>query len=266
MKPTFSICIPSYQNLEYLKLCIRSLRSNTRVPVEILVHDNGSTDGTKEWLAQNNWITSTRSETNSGFCAVNNVIRLASADYVWVFNSDMYCLPGWDSSVVRQIYEFKKNRIDRFTISCCLIEPLGNNPEFTIANFGQTIESFAETGLLNWFLKNQKDIKKKDTNQFSHPIMVPKFMLEEINGFDERYYPGYTSDYDLGRALYEKNCRNFIMLGNARIYHFSSKGFNKLASDDKLRSGHDIFFKKWKQQPEEFRQSIGIKSDFVMIK
>lgn len=250
-----------------MKLCTRSLRNNTASKsIEIIVHDNGSTDGTKEWLEQNSWIKHTRSETNLGFCAVNNAIKLATGDLVWIFNSDMYALPGWDADVIRQIGDFKRNGVDRFTISCCLIEPSGNNPEFTIANFGTEPDNFREEDLLKWFLENKNKIAKPKTKQFSHPIVIPKFMLDEIGGFDEKYFPGYTSDYDLGRALYENGCNNFVMLGKARVYHFSSKGFNKLSNDVRMKNGHNIFIEKWKEGPEAFRQRIGIKSEFVMVK
>jgi cellulose synthase/poly-beta-1,6-N-acetylglucosamine synthase-like glycosyltransferase len=87
-----SVCIPSWNSLEYLKIVIPSLKKNTRMPYEIIVHDNGSTDGTESWLADNG-ISYTKSGTNKGFCGVNEALRKAKYKNCIIFNSDMYSLP-----------------------------------------------------------------------------------------------------------------------------------------------------------------------------
>jgi GT2 family glycosyltransferase len=256
-----SICIPSYHSLEYLKILIPSIRKNTRLPYEILIHVNGTSDGTHKWLEQQK-IAYTMSNENLGFCGVNSALKNAKYPYSMIFNSDMYCLPGWDFPILQQITQFKKHKVDRFTISCCLIEPTGN-PEYDYFDAGRTAETFDEQRLLNWY--SSKQPKKPNTKQFSHPILIPSQQLKEINYLDENYFPGYSSDYDLAKALYESGTHNFVMLGNSRIYHFSSATFSKLPQELKNKSGHDIFMKKWKQDPEDFRKSINIKEEFKMV-
>ena len=46
----FSILIPSWNNLEYLKLCIASIKKNSRYKHQIIVHANEGSDGTWEYL------------------------------------------------------------------------------------------------------------------------------------------------------------------------------------------------------------------------
>jgi len=257
-----SIAIPSWNSVEYLKILIPSIKKNTKIPHEIIVHDNGSTDGSEEWLKKNN-VKFTKSDKNLGFCGVNNALRLAKYPYCMIVNSDMYMLPSWDFAVLNQITTFKKLKIDRFTISCNLIESSGNNPEFSIFNAGTDAASFNEKKLLDWFSNAQP--KKANTKQWSHPILIPKFMLEEINYLDESYFPGWNVDNDLPKALYEKGCKNFCLLGNSRVYHFISKTFNKLPAEIKNKDGQDIFLKKWNMTTDEFRNSMNIKSPYKEV-
>ena len=46
----FSIIIPTLNNLNYLKLCINSLKKNSSLNHEIIIHVNNGTDGTLEYL------------------------------------------------------------------------------------------------------------------------------------------------------------------------------------------------------------------------
>ena len=49
----FSIVIPSLNNLEYLRLCIKSLKKNSKYDNEIIVHVNLGSDGTVDFLKEN---------------------------------------------------------------------------------------------------------------------------------------------------------------------------------------------------------------------
>lgn len=253
-----SICIPSWNSLQYLKILISSIKKNTKIPHQIIVHDNGSTDGTSKWCSENGINNLSYSSENLGFCAVNKAINKARYDYCLIANSDMYFLSGWDLAILNQINQFKRQKIERFTISCNLIESSGYNPEFDIFDAGTDAVSFNEQKLLNWYssVKPQKPTDR----QFSHPILIPKFMLDEIGGFDEKYFPGWSSDMDLPMALYKKGCRDFIRLGNSRVYHFISKTFSQLPTEIKSRHGQDIFYNKWGMTVDEFRKRIGVNS------
>ena len=50
----FSIIIPSLNNLKYLKFCIESIKKNSFYKNEIIVHVNIGSDGTAEFLKENN--------------------------------------------------------------------------------------------------------------------------------------------------------------------------------------------------------------------
>ena len=54
----FSIIIPTFNNLKYLKLCIKSIKKNSKFNHEIIIHINEGIDGTLEYLKDKEFITS----------------------------------------------------------------------------------------------------------------------------------------------------------------------------------------------------------------
>ena len=52
----FSIVIPTFNNLEYLKLCIKSIRKNSLFDHDIIIHNNGDVEPDKSYLEKNKCI------------------------------------------------------------------------------------------------------------------------------------------------------------------------------------------------------------------
>lgn len=266
MNPSFHICVPTWNSLPYLKLLLRGIDQNSTVGTHnVIVHDNGSTDGTEEFLRENR-IEYTRSKTNLGFCGVNAALKRANLlPHVMIMNTDMFPLPGWDMEIFKQCLKFKRQNISEYTISSCLIEPVGANPEYDIRNFGTSHEDFDEKGLMLYFNGNRQQLlSRKDTVQYSHPILMPTALMQQIGYMDESYFPGWSSDHDLAAAAYfNANCRNFVMLGRSRVYHFSSKTFQKLPDEIRYRDGQDIFQRKWNMSVDSFRSLLQVKNAYA---
>ena len=92
----FSILIPTWNNLEFLKLCVRSIRQHSAYNHQIIIHVNDGSDGTLEWVKAEG-LDYTHSEENIGVClAMNSMRRLVKTDYIYFVNDDMYVLPNWD--------------------------------------------------------------------------------------------------------------------------------------------------------------------------
>ena len=66
-----SILIPTINNLDYLKICINSIKKNSKFNHEILVHSNNSNDGTSEFLKSQK-IKEIKSLENNGLCTALN--------------------------------------------------------------------------------------------------------------------------------------------------------------------------------------------------
>ena len=92
----FSIIIPSLDNLNYLKICINSLKKNSKFANEIIIHVNIGKDGTIEYLKENN-IKYTYTQYNAGICkGVNLAAMNASFEYILYAHDDFYFCPEWD--------------------------------------------------------------------------------------------------------------------------------------------------------------------------
>ena len=84
----FSIIIPTWNNLPMLRLCVESLRKNSRFKHQIILHINEGKDGTREWAEANN-IDYSHTASNVGVClAVNSAATLANTDYIVYMNDD----------------------------------------------------------------------------------------------------------------------------------------------------------------------------------
>ena len=116
----FSIMIPSWNNLNYLQLCINSIRKNSYYPHQLIVHINEGSDGTLEWIQSQPDISYSYSTVNVGVCyALNSCRTLAITDYLLYINDDMYVCPNWDKPL---LYEIKKIGHKYFFLSATAIE------------------------------------------------------------------------------------------------------------------------------------------------
>ena len=106
----FSILIPSWNNLPFLKLCIESIRKHSACDHQIIVHVNEGTDGTLEWV-QGEGLDYTYTPQNVGVCFSMNMMRTkVKTDYMCFLNDDMYVLPGWDVALSEEIERLPDNR------------------------------------------------------------------------------------------------------------------------------------------------------------
>ncbi|MFC1675991.1 glycosyltransferase [Planctomycetota bacterium] len=84
-----SICIPTYNRKEYLRQTIESILSQTYQDYEIVIVDDGSTDGTKEMIEQLGLPIRYYYQQNSGDAAARNkLIELARGEYISFIDSD----------------------------------------------------------------------------------------------------------------------------------------------------------------------------------
>ncbi len=96
-----SIIVPSWNQLEFTRHCVRSLVRHTRLPWELIVINNGSTDSTGDYLAGVQDaapapITIIANATNRGFpAAVNQGLQAARGEYLVLLNNDVVVTSDW---------------------------------------------------------------------------------------------------------------------------------------------------------------------------
>ena len=94
----FSIIIPTFNNLEYLKLCLKSIKNNSSLNHEIIIFVNDGSDGTLEYLKSQNYKYKQK-KINAGVCvAFNEAAKQATSKYIVLAHDDMYFCPGWDNT------------------------------------------------------------------------------------------------------------------------------------------------------------------------
>jgi glycosyltransferase involved in cell wall biosynthesis len=88
-----SIIIPTFNRLWSLPKAIDSCR-DTSLNAEVIVVDDGSTDGTWQWLTQQPDLVTIHHENQGKDCAVNNGFAIAKGKYIRFLDSDDWLLPG----------------------------------------------------------------------------------------------------------------------------------------------------------------------------
>ena len=230
-----SIVIPTYNNLDYLKLCLKSLKRNSAYKHEIIIHINDGSDGTLNFVKNNNF-KYTFSENNIGLCSsINMAAKLVSNKYILYSHDDMYFCPKWDKVLLNEV---KILDHDNFYFSGTMIEP---NSGHIICNFGIDINTFNEEQLLLKY-KNLKFYDHQGTHFAPH--LVSKNMWDKVGGFSEEFNPGIGSDPDFNMKLWKEGVRIFKGLNDFRVYHFGSLTTRK-KKNFVQNKGDKTFLKKW---------------------
>ena len=233
----FSILIPSWNNLGFLKLCIESIEKNSAYKHEILIHVNDGSDGTLEWVRQKGY-KRTHSEENIGVCyALNGLRPLATTDYIMFMNDDMYVCPGWDTALVEEI---KRIGHKMFFLSSTLIQPRPFFCKSVIApaNYGETVESFDEERLL----REYATLPHGDwLGATWPPNVVHKDLWDLVGGYSIEFSPGMYSDPDFSAKLWMAGVRLFKGVDRSRVYHFEARSTHRIVKND----GSLQFLRKW---------------------
>lgn len=222
----FSIFIPTWNNLDFLKLCIRSIEQNSACEHEILIHVNDGSDGTLEWVRQHGY-KYTHSEENIGVCwALNGLRPLVTTNYIVFMNDDMYVCPKWDTVLYEEIVRIGHNR---FFLSSTMIQPKAH-PErknsVLAADYGYTPNTFNEIGLLNDL---QQFIGPVDWQGSTNPPnIVHRDMWDLVGGYSIEYTPGMGSDPDFSAKLWLAGIREFRGMRESLVYHFMSKSVSRI--------------------------------------
>ena len=228
----FSIIIPTFNNLHYLKLCLKSLKKNSNYNHDIIIYINEGNDGTLAYVKENN-LKFLHSNVNKGVCfAFNESAKIAKNKYLVLAHDDMYFCPKWDSIFSD---ELKKIKVEDFFISGTMVQ---NFKSYIYLDCGNSHNNFNEDKLL----KELPKIKFEDF-QGSHwqPSLVPLTTWNKVGGFSMEFSPGLGSDPDFAIKLWKIGVRLFKGLGSCRVYHFSSISLRKKA----WNNGAKTFIKKW---------------------
>ncbi len=112
MAPFVSVVIVNYNGKSFLPGCLQALADQTypRECFEVIVSDNGSTDGSLELLeASYPWVKVLKNEKNLGFASGNNVaFEAAQGEYLIALNNDTAPLPDWIEKLVMEAEKYPR--------------------------------------------------------------------------------------------------------------------------------------------------------------
>jgi GT2 family glycosyltransferase len=195
--PLVSIIVVNWNGLKYLEECLSSLERQTWSEREIIVVDNGSTDGSVEFIRA--WATGcARAQgiylnENTGFCRANNLaFEKARGQWIALLNNDAVAEPTWLEELIRRADE--ASRIGMLGSKILFFDPPG-----VIDKAGH---------LIYWDGQNRgRGTMEKDVGQYekAEEILWPdacaalyhRKVFEETGGFDESFF-AFGDDADLG--------------------------------------------------------------------
>ena len=220
-----SIITLTYNNLSYTKKFIESLYKYTQ-DFELIIVDNGSTDGTVEYLKTLNSVKLILNKENLGFSKGNNQgIGIAEGEYIGFLNNDILLYPNWFEEI-EKVFE-KEEKV-------AFVSPRHVNPHF---------DNTDENKYLS-FYKNiyHKDYEKSFDECVFSCVITRRDVLEEVGLFDEYYSPAFFEDNDIkyrailaGYGVYVTNTVCF--------YHFGS--ITSSGKDYNLIRNRNYYFEKY---------------------
>jgi GT2 family glycosyltransferase len=247
MSKLTSIVIPTCNGREWLVNCLYSVREHTQTPYEIIVVDNGSTDGTHE-LMRNERIIFVSSTVNRGFPAACNLgMRLSRGDTVLLLNDDVMVGPGW---------------LDRML--ACLYREEGIGMVGPMTNYASgrqqtdlpytTLKEMAEL-----FQRDHADQQVEVRRLVGFCLLMKRELLNTVGLLDEQFSPGHYEDDDLCYRARLAGYRLMIAM-DSFVYHRGSASFSK-QGDEALGKLLEInkwkFMEKWQVDPASLIDPAG---------
>lgn len=214
MQKKVTIIIPNYNGLKFMEPCFKALRAQSDQNFELLVVDNGSTDGSVKWL-EDHQIPSIFLEENTGFSgAVNIGIRESVTPYVILLNNDTEPQPDYVKEMVKAIQRSPKI----FSVSSKMIQLYHKD---LMDDAGDMYS------VLGWAYQRGVGQKSSGYNKACRVFsacagaaIYRREVFDKIGGFDEDHF-AYLEDIDVGYRAKICGYENWYC-PKAVVYHVGS--------------------------------------------
>lgn len=243
-----SVVVPVHNGLEFTRGCLRSLLLVRRAgPFEIIVIDNGSTDGSAAWLAMQErkhpclrWL---RLRRNHGFAAgCNHGLRTARGEFLMILNNDTIVPPDLleKLSAAWQTHE-----------KAGLVAPVSNfvnGLQLVPLASGEGPEDLAK--IVTRLERDARGMVGESTCLSGLCLFAHRDFYETVGPFEESYGIGNFEDDDLCLRARLAGYR-LLIARDAFVYHFGHKTFDALAIDyeTQLRKQERLHQRKWSGNP-----------------
>lgn len=256
-----SIIIPTYNQREMLLRCIECIEAYTSLPYEIIVVDNGSTDGTAEELrSRRGALRLAVHHQNLGFArAVNTGLMMAKGTTLVILNNDVLVTEGWldqllhclrscpDAAVVGPVTNYIGGE-QLIEVSYPPIDRLSSSAEIAVMQ-----EFAAEYNKLD-------AVKWRYTDRLvGFCMLFSRRTFEEIGYLDEGYEIGNFEDDDWVIRLRLQGKR-MVIAGDTFVHHYGSvtmKGLGEQGFTDVNERNQQYFIDKWAHINELIQENSG---------
>ena len=276
MDHKITTCINTNNNLNYLKLAIKSIRQNAYYKNQpIVIYAENCTDGTNEWLQRNKEqleltfiIEENKIPKGIGggmdICVVNS-----KTEFVNIIHSDMWIAPNQDIELLKLYNNIKES--ERLIASSFRIQPkiFPNSPDsrpgvvfLPPESLGAYWDNFDSKSFDNWATlfsaENDVTVRKGGGAGF----FCRKKDYEFIGGNDPIFAPASFDDDDLFIRM-QLEGYTFKMISKSTVYHFGARGshfrdeakdnFNKKSQRQIIseQKNYIKFINKWGKLPEK---------------
>ena len=250
-------CISTYNNLDYLKLAIKSVRKNSYYKdAPFIIHAENCTDGTDEWLKENGkkydleyYIDKNSIPLGIGggmnFCADKTKTK-----FINFLHSDFYVSKDWDLKLLETHKKYKNkawifsqriqpNIFNEQSRAGTLIVPLNE--------FGGYYNDFNK----DYFLEYAKALSNSNDFEINLGEGVSGLILKEdwdyIGGNDPLFAPASWDDKDIFLRSLLKDI-DLVLTTTSVVWHFGARGSHRLEENDGQTDQRQIEAEKRNQQ------------------
>jgi GT2 family glycosyltransferase/glycosyltransferase involved in cell wall biosynthesis len=232
--PGISVVIPSRNGRELLENCLPLIADAT----EIIIVDNGSNDGTADFLHTTfpAAIIEHDPQPLPFARAVNRGIARTRFSHVCVLNNDMLAEPGF-LDALRLAFD----RVpDLFAATAQIFFPEGRRREET----GKTVMP-RNRSLTDFHIRCDEPIAGEDLSYVLYGsggcTLYDARKLQALGGFDEIYTPAYVEDLDLGVRAWQRDWPSVYCAG-ARVLHLHRATTSRYFTPEDLDRAHEYNF------------------------
>jgi GT2 family glycosyltransferase len=240
-----TFCIPSKDNLRYLKSSIKSIQENSTYDNKIIVWVDSSNDGTLEWLAENkiDHIINHKDKPQGIAAGYNRCIEAAETDVVCMFHADMFMGRGFDTNTLKHLKP-------SVVVSATRIEPPlhPHGLEKIVKNFGMYPEDFVEEAFDSFIEECRAIHKDVTTKGVFAPWLCYKSDILAIGLHDEEFH-SYHEDSDIFNRMLLSGM-SCVQSRDAFVYHLTCRGGQFQDGIDKVSS--DEAFHKMKNKAAKY--------------